>query len=256
MKRGTPDHPKAAMLATTLDVPLYAALGLLECLFHLTAQYARRGDIGRYSNRIIADRCFWDGDPDTLIAALIECRWLDEHPEHRLVLHDWNVHADNTVRTALLRAKESFWNGAPPRKPRNDDSHDDDATVSQHRCDTVATFLAKPSQAKPSIHSPSYGEQSVEAVPTLKDVQAYAAPVGLTPAEAENFHSYYETRGWVTTSGQPIRSWQAALRRWKVTAQERASLGRSSGGRERHAIRPDYNDPADPLLGTKASAGT
>lgn len=252
MKRGTLDHPKTAMLADSLGLELYAAVGLLECLFHFTAQYARRGDIGRYSDKIIAHRCFWNREPGTLVAALLKCRWLEEHPEHRLIVHDWHAHADNTVRTAMKRSAECFWNGEQPRRAKDEDGCTDVETVLQHGSNGVAPFQAKPCQSKaqPFEDPLPNGESPAGVTPTLQDVQGYAATIGVAPSEAENFRNYYEVRGWRTSNGQPIRSWQAALRRWKVTAQEGATGARTADGVNRKPMRADYNNPNDPLLGT------
>lgn len=250
MKRGTIDHPKTAMLADMLGLELFAAVGLLECLFHFTAQYARRGDIGRYSDKIIAQRCFWVKEPETLVSALVKCRWLDEHPEHRLTVHDWHTHADNTVRTALTRNGEVFWNGEPPRKTKDEDGGAV-GTVLQHDPNSVEPFQAKPkpSRTNPYQHPLPHGEPLGAVSPTMADVQARAAAIGLAPAEVENFWNYYEARGWRTGTGQPVRSWQAALARWKITGQERAALGKTMPGRK--TITANYDDPTDPLTGQK-----
>lgn len=252
MKRGTIDHPKTAMLADTLGLELFAAVGLLECLFHFTAQYARRGDIGRYPDKIIAQRCFWTTGPETLVSALVKCRWLDEHPEHRLTVHDWHAHADNTVRTALTRNGEVFWNGEPPRRAKEEDGGAVESVL-QHGHNGVEPFQAKPkpSRTNPYQYPPPHGEQSGGASPTIADVQARAAAIGLAPAEVENFWNYYEARGWRTGTGQPVRSWQAALARWKITGQERAAMGKTMPGRK--TITANYNDPTDPLTGQKGN---
>ena len=253
MKRGTIDHPKTAMLADTLGLELFAAVGLLECLFHFTAQYARRGDIGRYPDNIIAQRCFWKREPETLVSALVKCRWLDEHPEHRLTVHDWQTHADNTVRTALTRNGETFWNGEPPRRAK-DESGGAVESVLQHGHNGVEPFQAKPkpSPSKPFQYSPPQDETTGGAFPTMADVQARAAAIGLAPAEAENFWNYYAARGWRTGTGQPVRSWQAALARWKITGQERAALRKTTPGGK--PITANYDDPTDPLTGQKGNA--
>ena len=83
----------------------------------------------------------------------------------------------------------------------------------------------------------------------MDEVQARAAAIGLAPAEVENFWNYYEARGWRTGSGQPVRSWQAALARWKITGQERAALAKTAPGKK--TITANYNDPTDPLTGQK-----
>ena len=54
MKRGTINHPKTLMLAETLGVHHLTAVGILEALWHWTATYAPKGDIGRYPDAIIA----------------------------------------------------------------------------------------------------------------------------------------------------------------------------------------------------------
>lgn len=118
MKRGTPQHPKTAMLAAELSLPLYAAVGILESLWHWTALYAKRGDVGRYPNVVIAQAIGWDMEPDKLVTALVTCRWLDEHTEHRLVIHDWHEHAEDAVHMALARAVQRFANGAVPSLSR------------------------------------------------------------------------------------------------------------------------------------------
>ena len=56
MKRGTPRHPKTMLLVAELQIPTYAAVGILESLWHWTAEYAKRGDVGRYPHRGQLDR--------------------------------------------------------------------------------------------------------------------------------------------------------------------------------------------------------
>lgn len=108
MKRGTPSHPKLLMLAHRLRVPPYVAGGILEFLWHWTSQYAKRGDIGRYPNSVIAAGIGYEGDADELVQALTEEHWLEPHPEHRLIVHDWSEHADDSVHISLARSGEMF----------------------------------------------------------------------------------------------------------------------------------------------------
>lgn len=105
MKRNTPEHWKTELLMEKLNVCLAQAVGHLELLFHLTAKQSPRGDIGKMPNTIIARKCGWQGDPDTFIQALVECKWLDENSFYRLLVHDWEDHADDSVKKAL-KAKE------------------------------------------------------------------------------------------------------------------------------------------------------
>lgn len=101
MKRGAPDHPKMYMLAELLGVPRYAAVGIVETLWHFAQKYAAAGDVGRHPDEAVARGIGWDGDPAKLIGALIKARWLDGCPCHRLRIHDWHEHADQTTRRAI-----------------------------------------------------------------------------------------------------------------------------------------------------------
>ena len=99
MKRGTPSHPKMKRLATAMDISLGYAVGIVEGLFHFTAEMAPQGNVGKWSDDEIADGlgCS-DIDGDALVAGLLAAGWLDEDPEHRLLVHDWSEHADRGVR--------------------------------------------------------------------------------------------------------------------------------------------------------------
>lgn len=108
MKRGTPDHPKTKMLSHKLKLRRWEAVGVLESLWHFTAQYAKRGDIGKWSNLEIASAIEWEGDPDLLIDALVECKLLDVSTTYRLLVHDWESHADQTTRRAEEVKKLGF----------------------------------------------------------------------------------------------------------------------------------------------------
>jgi len=108
VKRGTPDHPKVVRFAAVLGVTRYAAVGLLELLWHLTARYTPCGDVGKWSDQEIAIALGWDGPPTALIHALVASGLLESHPVHRLIVHDWAEHADKAVKQLLARQGRSF----------------------------------------------------------------------------------------------------------------------------------------------------
>lgn len=108
MKRGTPNHPKTLALAAALGLERYAAVGILECLWHFAGQYARRGDIGRHANTAIAAGVGWSGDAEEFISALVTCGWLDACPCHRLRIHDWHEHADQPVHKTTEVRNQGF----------------------------------------------------------------------------------------------------------------------------------------------------
>ena len=115
MKREAVHSTKMKKLCRLLDATLYVAVGILELLWHLTAREAPRGDIGKLSNEDIALSLDYRDDADKLITTLIECHWLDESFEHRLIVHDWHIHSDDAVDSRLARAVLRYANGAMPR---------------------------------------------------------------------------------------------------------------------------------------------
>ena len=112
-KRGTLTHRRTRRLAQAMGIELPFALGLMEALFHATADKAPRGDIGRLSDQDIADEMFWSGDAGRLVAALVESGVLDRDPACRLQVHGWGEHADDAVRKRLHRTGERFADGSP-----------------------------------------------------------------------------------------------------------------------------------------------
>lgn len=116
MKTGTTQSGKFTRLVRRLrellgPLPVShetVAVGLLERLWHATAAGAWLGDIGRYSNEEICELVGWTGDASALINLLLECAWLDRSTEHRLVVHDWHIHATNTIQNNAKRHGKEF----------------------------------------------------------------------------------------------------------------------------------------------------
>lgn len=84
--------------------PATVAVGLLERMWHFTLSSAKRGDIGQHDDELIAEACGWLGDPEELVAMLVETGWLDRCPTHRLLVHDWADHAPAYLRKNIDRA--------------------------------------------------------------------------------------------------------------------------------------------------------
>lgn len=108
MKRSAMDHPKLLKLMRVLEIPRYSAVGLLESLWHFTAKFAPTGGFNRFSDEDLAQWIAWEGTPDKLINALVECGWLDRCGSNRMLVHDWAEHADQGVKKHLLRTGRTF----------------------------------------------------------------------------------------------------------------------------------------------------
>lgn len=107
MKRTCMQHTKLLKLTKMLGNRCLA-VGLLESVWHLCARETPHGDIGRLDNDTIAIAIQWDGNADEMMACLIKAGFVDEHPEHRLVVHDWHEHADDATKKLVLRSGRPF----------------------------------------------------------------------------------------------------------------------------------------------------
>jgi hypothetical protein len=113
VKRGTTRNPKFARLRRRLGIGVAQAAGHLELLWHFTHDYARLGNVGKYSDEEIAEGAAWEGDPGRFVAALVECGWLDRCAVHRLVVHDWGDHTDEGNRKWADRNGLQFFRAVP-----------------------------------------------------------------------------------------------------------------------------------------------
>ncbi len=203
MKRGTIEHPKTEALAGRLQIPLAQAVGHLEALFHYSAKYAPRGDIGRWTDEIIARRCLWEGDPVRFIQALVSAGYLDLHARCRLLVHDWSEHADDAVRKNLKRRGETFADGQPPYSGQSRDKVENPAglfpepvaTESRQNPDIVASkerpcpdFGATVDRQRPD-NGATMARQRPDSVPTQsclpEPCQSLALPEPEPPGERE-----------------------------------------------------------------------
>jgi len=150
MKRGTIEHPKTEMLADLLGVCVAQAVGHLEMLWHFAAKHCPRGDVGRWSDSMIAKRCGWLGDHTVFIDALLESKgagrtgWVERTADGILVIHDWDEHADEAVRKWLANHDEKFWNGSDPFRRKSRPRAESVATESRTSRESVATGARQP----------------------------------------------------------------------------------------------------------------
>jgi hypothetical protein len=118
MKREALTHTKMKRLCRSLDIQLYAAVGIMESIWNLAAKESPQGDIGKLSNQDISDAIAWNGSEEKLVEALINAKWFDKDPTYRLIVHDWHEHCDDSVHMRLARLGLLFANGTKPKTTR------------------------------------------------------------------------------------------------------------------------------------------
>jgi len=118
MKRTAMQHTKLIRLMRAMQVPKYAAVGILESLWHLTAREAPAGNIGKLTDEDIAAWIDWQGDASLLVVALVSSGWLNVCEKSRLIVHDWHEHADDATDNHVARSVQLYSNGSKPRMTR------------------------------------------------------------------------------------------------------------------------------------------
>jgi hypothetical protein len=181
MKRNGVEHPKTLMLADILDIPIPYAVGILESLWHWTAKFAKRGDVGKYTNKFIASGIKWPDDPDSLIDALVNASaggcsgLLDRSDGCRLLVHDWSEHCEDSIHMALARSVELFADGTMPKltklsgkASKKGELSERDAIMKQYEAKYPALFVrtkeAQENYEESTVEARENGEEStVEA---------------------------------------------------------------------------------------------
>lgn len=160
MKREALRHPKLFDLTARLGCSRPEALGFLQLLWDFTAEYAIQGNIGKHPDGAIAKACDWAGDSRAFLEALAAAGWLDEDPEHRLLVHDWADHCERWVKLKAARLGLEFVERSI------------DASIERP---TESTIEASPprDQSNPIPSHPREGASAPPACPYEKIVESY-----------------------------------------------------------------------------------
>jgi hypothetical protein len=165
MKLEALDHPKTLELATQLDVELPAAIGYLELFWAFVAKRTPCGDVGKWSDGVIAQGCLWRGKPSQFVQGLIAAGFVDPDTEHRLLVHDWPQHCPNWVRAKLKTAGLAFILKMPLKSalktPPNGPSNVIPIDPSIGASSRADLNQAKPSEAKSSEALPARANSEI-----------------------------------------------------------------------------------------------
>lgn len=70
--------PRVGRLARKLGITRAQVLGHLHLLWWWCADHAPSGNLSEFEPQEVADAAEWEGDAETFVACLRECRWLDK----------------------------------------------------------------------------------------------------------------------------------------------------------------------------------
>jgi len=222
VKKETPDLMKFKRLQRKLKVSVPELCGLLELLWICAQKNAPRGDIGKFSNEEIAIACYYEGDPDEFVQALIDTTWLDTHKEYRLIVHDWADHAPRWVLGNLSRHGKSVIHSDSAEDETQIDANDVDFSTEQptkqatkesteqptKKATKQATRKPPPSLAQSSLAQPSLAREKKAAEQqtnshTLPGIslEGYSNPIESTAEHDEGNQASSESASLESTPG-------------------------------------------------------
>lgn len=114
MKLDALDHPKTLDFAARLNCSRPTAIGYLELLWAFTGKQAPAGNIGKFPDGAIARACDFMGEPQSFLQCLLQSGFIDLHPVHRYVVHDWQEHCPRWVAAKLGKLGAQFVGNGPP----------------------------------------------------------------------------------------------------------------------------------------------
>ena len=134
------DHYKTRRLARLLKIPVTDAMGRLLTLWCWSMKFAPDGDLSCYDAEDIAAIVMWEGDPDTLLDALVNCGgenasgFIDRSDDGTMTLHDWEENCDTEYQKKASDAKRQ--RKVRARRSASREAH---AEVTAEECDGAAT---------------------------------------------------------------------------------------------------------------------
>lgn len=137
-----------------------------------------------------------DITPEVWKKTLLDCRFVRESGK-KLVVHEWEEH------NAALVVR---WLGgkATAVKHKQCSGKAADKQTGGDGLDRIEGIDKRGGRKAPALALPI----------ALSEVEAVAADLGLSPAEAGKFFDHFTANGWRQSGGNPIRNWHAAARNW------------------------------------------
>ncbi len=241
--RAVTEHPKFSNLKRLIGRPKGPTLGYLECIWHFCGKYSPQGNIGKYTIEEIEAWAEWDGEPGAMVAAMVKSRWLDQHPEHGLIVHDWHKHADDATKLALKRASLAFIVAtcrdtvATPSPHRDDyqsqsqyQSQESDKRVQPTVPASGAIIAAEP-EPTPSMPkcNPKYPYPE-----SAEDVFLVMNRSGGTREMAQDFFLKFSAVNWIDKNHRAIHDWKARAASWVVDERSGRNRGSPTNPRGTH----------------------
>ena len=237
MKQGVENTMKFKKLKRRMRLPYWQVVGLLESVWKLGLTSAQAGDIGRYSNEDIAAAIEYEGDADELVAVLVDCEWLDDDPEFRLIIHDWSEHIPTYLKGNFKGRKKEFADVVASRRAKQPAKQPaKQGAIS----DAVPCHVMSSNVMSGQVRSGQYAPGSDIMVPEKVNHPLLIAAVGRWFAYIETSHP---DKNLLSNSEQEQALW-STLNRWEGTLESiEARIDECIMNNWRKLIPPDAESP-------------
>ena len=213
------EHWKTRLLVRLLgteEAPLYVIRLWAHCQHRKTDRFTG------WNPDVLASVCRWVGPAETFWSAMGQT-FLDIQGD-KVVAHDWNI-----ANASLIAAWENGKKGGRPSKKRHTKPTGNPSVIHQ---DTQGQTDREEKRREDGMDKTEdkRGASARFTPPTREELDLAAAKIGLASAEVDKFVAYYGSNGW-RVGRNPMRSWQHALTRWKLTSDEHRRTGSAGHGR-------------------------
>lgn len=159
-------------------------------------------------------------------------------------LHEWDY--------IVYEPSKNRWIGSQVYMYRFDNSSDNSTNNSTNKGIDNTGEHGVVTQVRPSLKSIKNNKDLKDkkvrksktsfASPTIDEVKNFFLEEGSTGSEAENYHDYFESNGWLVGGKAKMKNWKAAARNWIKRAQN--FKGTSSTNNRLHTNNDkDYSIP-------------
>jgi len=223
MKLSAIESVKFKKLKLRLQLSQWQAVGLLESIWMFAARNAPIGNIGKHSNEDIAVQIEWAGNPDDLVSALVDCRWLDVDETHRLIIHDWADHLPNWLQANLKRHGKEVAVAEPTKQPTVQVTKQPtvqpapQSTMQPTVQATIPSSQVHPSQVYPlpDEQPGELGDVSKLTPEQLETMEGFLASVSTRPTmlagESREFKTWYDIYPVKANRGKAWQAYQMAV---------------------------------------------
>ena len=213
MKREAWGHRKYRKLAQILGVDESWAVGIVESLWRATDQELPTGNIGKLSNADIALAMRCGYNPDRLVAGLTEAGWIDPHPNHRLIVHDWPDHCEHVIHNRIARAHQWFANGQAPHLERLEKRYREECQEfyrSNQRPSAQTRVDYAPINSCPALPCPAL-PTTTEQYPEGEDLRNPPPPQPALPINNSEFETWLEPWPRCANPDEAARAWISVM---------------------------------------------